>query len=105
MGVIRNARRLLRQAKRALNGKALSELDAVMQSRFSDLESRLDSGWLDPFPLHHSSLKIRSAPRHNGDAICVASAMPPDKTGFASVSLLSFWVVSFGVVFFVFFVC
>jgi glycosyltransferase involved in cell wall biosynthesis len=97
MGVIRNASRFLRQAKRALNGKALSELDAVMQSRFSDLKSRLDSDWLDPFPLHHSSLKIRSAPRHDGDAICVASAMPPDKTGIATATLLTFREASYGV--------
>ena len=97
MSVIRNARRFLRQAKRNLNGKALGELDVVMQSQFSDLKSRLESGWLDPFPLHHSSLKIRSAPRHAGDAICVTSAMPPAKTGIATATLLTFREASFGV--------
>ena len=97
MGVIRNARRFFRQARRTLNGRALSEFDTVMQSRFSDLNSRLDSGWLDPFPISHSSRKIHDSPRHAGDAICVASAMPPDKTGIATATLLTFREAPFGV--------
>ncbi|HET9130795.1 MAG TPA: hypothetical protein VFO86_07605, partial [Terriglobia bacterium] len=97
MGVVRNARRFFREARRTLNGKALREFDAGIQSRLSHLTSHFESKWLDPFPIDHSSLKIRTSPRHTGDAICVASAMPPDKTGIATATLLTFREASFGV--------
>ena len=97
MGMIRNVRRFFRESARTLNGRALREFDAVTQSRFADLTSHLESGWLDPFPINHSSRKIRTSPAQVGDAICVASAMPPDKTGIATATLLTFRKASFGV--------
>ena len=97
MGVIRNVRRFVRESARTLNGKALREFEAVTQSHFSDVASRLESGLLDPFPINHSSRKIRTSAPHVGDAICVVSAMPPDKTGIATATLLTFREASFDV--------